>query len=155
LDRRLSSARKQLLRTDSAGALAVHEETAMNHADNDDPSATIETFENSRPERDYLIVHTCHEFTSVCPKTGQPDFGTIVVEYVPNLLCLELKSLKFYFQSYRQQGIFYEAVTNKILDDLVGACLPRRMRVVGNFNVRGGFSSVITADYPGEPAASS
>ena len=107
----------------------------------------LEVFDNPRPERDYQIVHTCQEFTSVCPKTGQPDFGTIVIEYVPDSVCLELKALKFYLQAYRPKGIFYEAVTNKILDDLVRACSPRTMRVIGNFNVRGGFTSVITVEH--------
>ena len=112
-----------------------------------DQAALLETFENPRPERDYNIVHTCHEFTSVCPKTGQPDFGTVIIEYVPDALCLELKALKFYLQGFRQQGIFYEAVTNRILDDLVAVCRPRRMTVTGNFSVRGGLSSIITATH--------
>jgi 7-cyano-7-deazaguanine reductase len=109
--------------------------------------ALLETFDNPRPERDYRIVHTCLEFTSVCPKTGQPDFATITIDYVPDRTCLELKALKFYLQAYRNQGIYYEAVTNRILDDLVAACGPRRMRVQGDFNVRGGFSSVVTVEY--------
>jgi 7-cyano-7-deazaguanine reductase len=109
--------------------------------------ALLEVFDNPAPQRDYTIVHTCHEFTSVCPKTGQPDFATITVDYVPDGLCLELKALKFYFQAYRQQGIFYEAVTNRILEDLVEVCRPRRMTVRGDFNVRGGFSSVVTVQY--------
>ena len=109
--------------------------------------ALLECFDNPCPERNYRIVHTCHEFTSVCPKTGQPDFGTIVVEYVADRQCLELKALKFYFQAFRQQGIFYEAVTNCILDDLVRTCSPRFMRITGNFSVRGGFSSVVTAEH--------
>jgi 7-cyano-7-deazaguanine reductase len=107
----------------------------------------LEMFPNPAPQRDYTIAHTCHEFTSVCPKTGQPDFATILVEYVPDETCLELKSLKFYFQAFRNQGIFYEAVTNRILEDLVEACSPRSMTVTGNFNVRGGFSSIITVSY--------
>ena len=110
-------------------------------------TALLEIFDNPRPERDYRIVHTCHEFTSVCPKTGQPDFATIVIEYVAGRTCLELKALKLYLQEYRQQGIFYEAVINQILDDLVSACRPRFMKVVGDFNVRGGFSSVVTAEH--------
>lgn len=114
--------------------------------------ALLETFENPRPERDYLIVHTCPEFTSVCPKTGQPDFATITIEYVPDRKCLELKALKLYFFSYRNQGIYYEAVVNRILDDLVSVCHPRRMTVCGEFNVRGGFSSVVTAEYRQEKA---
>src|ERR1700722_2680770 len=107
----------------------------------------LEVFDSPAPQRDFRIVHTCHEFTSVCPKTGQPDFATITVDYIPDKTCLELKALKFYFQAYRQQGIFYEAVVNCILDDLVTACQPRSMTIVGNFNVRGGFSSVVTAEY--------
>ncbi|MFN8092106.1 MAG: preQ(1) synthase [Vicinamibacteria bacterium] len=109
--------------------------------------ADIETFPNRHPGRDYTIRHTCPEFTSVCPKTGQPDFGTITVTYVPDRLCVELKSLKLYLQAYRSQGIFYEAVINVILDDLVAAVAPRRMEVTGDFNVRGGISSVVTATY--------
>jgi 7-cyano-7-deazaguanine reductase len=110
----------------------------------------LDTFDNPCPNRDYYILHTCHEFTSVCPKTGQPDFGTIIIEYVPDRLCIELKALKFYLQAFRQQGIFYEAVTNRILDDLVSACRPRHMKVIGNFNVRGGFSSIVTVEYDWE-----
>ena len=113
----------------------------------DSQTALLETFDNPRPERDYRVVHTCPEFTSVCPKTGQPDFGTITIDYVPDRACLELKSLKMYFFAYRQQGIFYEAVVNRILDDLVNACRPRHMTVTGDFNVRGGFSSVVTVEY--------
>ena len=120
---------------------------------NQEQTALLEVFDNPRPERDYNILHTCHEFTSVCPKTGQPDFGTILIEYVPDRLCLELKALKLYMQAYRQQGIFSESVTNKILDDLVAACQPRRMTVTGNFSVRGGFSSVITAEHISRAAA--
>ncbi len=108
----------------------------------------LKVFENPRPERDYVIVHTCPEFTSVCPITGLPDFGTIVVEYVPDRTCVELKSLKYYLFGFRQQGIFYEAVVNRILDDLVSACAPRRMKVTGQFNVRGGISTTVTAEYP-------
>jgi 7-cyano-7-deazaguanine reductase len=107
----------------------------------------LETFPNPRPQRDYLIQHTCPEFTSVCPKTGQPDFGTIRISYVPDRLCVELKSLKLYMQSFRSQGIFYEAVVNVILDDLVKALAPRRLTVEGDFSVRGGISSVVTASH--------
>ena len=105
----------------------------------------LEVFDNPRPERDYRIVHVCPEFTSVCPKTGQPDFATITIDYVADAKCLELKGLKLYYFAYRNQGIFYEAVINRILDDLVEACSPRSMVVTGDFNVRGGFSSVVTA----------
>ena len=116
---------------------------------------TLETFPNPRPGRDYAIVHTCPEFTSVCPVTGQPDFGTIVVDYVPDRLCVELKSLKLYLFGFRDRGIFYEAVTNQILDDLVAALRPRRIVVEGRFNVRGGISSVVRAcwDAPRRRAA--
>lgn len=114
----------------------------------------LETFPNPAPGRDYEIVHTAPEFTSVCPITGQPDFGTITVSYVPDARCLELKSLKLYFFSFRDQGIFYEAVTNRILDDLVAACRPRRMTVRGDFRVRGGISSTVTCSSPAERGAS-
>ena len=114
------------------------------------PSREIETFPNPRPERDYTIDMDCPEFTSVCPKTGQPDFGTIRISYVPDQQCIELKSLKLYLWSYRERGIFYEAVTNQILDDLVAACAPRRMTVVGDFKVRGGIGTVVSIEYTAE-----
>jgi 7-cyano-7-deazaguanine reductase len=107
--------------------------------------AFLETFPNQFPGRDYEIEITCPEFTAVCPKTGQPDFGAIVISYVPDAACIELKSLKLYLQDYRNRGIFYEHSINTILDDLVAACQPRRMRVVGHFTPRGGISSKITA----------
>lgn len=107
----------------------------------------LDVFPNPNPERDYTIVHTCGEFTSVCPITGMPDFAVIIVEYVPDILCLELKALKLYYHAYRQQGIFYEAVTNRILGDLVAACKPRYLKVRGEFNLRGGISSVVTVEY--------
>ena len=110
-------------------------------------SSTLETFPNPRPGRDYEIEIRCPEFTSVCPKTGLPDFGEIQVNYVPDQLCLELKALKYYMVEFRNQGIFYEAVTNRILDDLVEACQPRRMTVTGDFSVRGGISTSVTASY--------
>lgn len=107
----------------------------------------LETFENEYKNRDYNIVHTAPEFTSLCPKTGQPDFATIVIEYIPDELCIELKSLKLYLNSYRTDGVFFESVTNMILDDLVKVCKPRFMNVTAEFNVRGGISSVIEAEY--------
>ena len=110
-------------------------------------SSTLETFPNPRPERNYEIQIRCPEFTSVCPKTGQPDFGAIVITYTPDQACIELKSLKYYLQGYRNQGIFYEAATNKILDDLVAACEPRRMTVIGDFTARGGITTKVTAEY--------
>ena len=109
--------------------------------------SSLETFPNPRPGRDYEITITCPEFTSVCPKTGLPDFGEIRIVYVPGDQCLELKALKYYFIAYRNRGIFYESVTNQILDDLVEACHPRRMTVVGDFSVRGGIATVVTASY--------
>ena len=107
----------------------------------------LETFPNPRPERDYAIEIRCPEFTSMCPKTGHPDFGEIVIAYVPDRQCIELKSLKYYLGDYRNQGIFYEAATNRILDDLVNACQPRRMTVTGAFTPRGGISTKVVAEY--------
>jgi 7-cyano-7-deazaguanine reductase len=108
----------------------------------------LETFPNPRPGRDYEIAIDCPEFTSICPKTGLPDFGDIRIRYVPNELCLELKALKYYLVEFRNRGIFYEQVTNQILDDLAGACRPRRMTVVGEFTPRGGIKTSVTASYP-------
>ncbi len=110
-------------------------------------SARLETFPNPEPNRDYEIDIHCPEFTSVCPKTGLPDFGEIRITYVPDRLCVELKSLKYYLIEFRNRGIFYEQVTNQILDDLVAACQPRRMRVVGDFSVRGGIKTAVTVNY--------
>jgi len=106
----------------------------------------LEMFDNPNQSRDYTIIIRCPEFTSVCPKTGQPDFGEIVIEYCPDKLCIELKSLKFYMQSYRNKGIFYEALTNEILDDLAGACKPRWMKVTSKFTPRGGISTDVVAE---------
>ena len=108
---------------------------------------TLETFPNPKPERDYVIRFDCPEFTCLCPMTGQPDFATIRVEYVPDTLCVELKSWKLYLWSYRDEGAFHEAVTNRILDDLVAAIHPRRARVEGAFNVRGGITTTIVAEH--------
>lgn len=107
----------------------------------------LETFPNPNPNRDYLIEHTAAEFTALCPKTGQPDFATLILRYVPDGLCVELKSLKLYLGGYRNEGIYYEAVTNKILDDLVKVIKPRSAILEGRFGVRGGISSVVTASY--------
>ena len=107
----------------------------------------LETFENQFPDRDYQIEIVSPEFTSVCPRTGQPDFGTITIDYTPHKLCVELKSLKFYLQSFRQQGIFYEHVTNTIIDDLVATTKPRWMKVTAAFNARGGMTETVTAKY--------
>ena len=113
------------------------------------PSRTLDTFENPKPERDYEIRFECPEFTCVCPKTGQPDFATLAISYVPDQLCVELKSLKLYLWSFRNEGHFHEAVTNRILDDLVLAVAPRKMRIEGDFNVRGGIRTVVVAAHPG------
>jgi 7-cyano-7-deazaguanine reductase len=110
-------------------------------------SSTLDTFPNPRPERDYEIAIDCPEFTSVCPKTGLPDFGEIRITYVPAAQCVELKSLKYYLIEFRNRGIFYEAATNQILDDLVALLRPRRMTVVGDFSVRGGIKTMVTATY--------
>lgn len=107
----------------------------------------LETFPNPNPKREYLIEHTCPEFTALCPKTGQPDFATLVIRYVPDRLCVELKSLKMYLVGYRNEGIYYEAVINRILDDLVKVTKPRSLVLEGRFGVRGGISSVVTATY--------
>ena len=109
--------------------------------------AAIETFPNPKPDRDFEIAIDCPEFTSLCPKTGLPDFGHIRITYVPGDRCIELKSLKYYMIEFRNRGIFYESVTNQILDDLVAACQPRRMTIVGDFSVRGGIKTVVTASY--------
>ncbi|HET7699185.1 MAG TPA: preQ(1) synthase [Vicinamibacterales bacterium] len=115
---------------------------------------SLETFPNPQPGRDYEISIRCPEFTSVCPKTGLPDFGEIRIAYTPDRLCIELKALKYYLLEFRSKGIFYEAVTNQILDDLVAACAPRKMTVVGDFTARGGISTSVTATYEkgGSPA---
>jgi 7-cyano-7-deazaguanine reductase len=107
----------------------------------------LETFQNPRPDRDYQIEIRAPEFTSVCPITGMPDFGEILIRYTPDKDCIELKSLKYYLFEYRNQGIFYEAATNKILDDLVAACHPRRMTVTGAFTARGGITTTVVAEY--------
>jgi 7-cyano-7-deazaguanine reductase len=110
-------------------------------------SSTLETFPNPRPERPYEISIQCPEFTSVCPKTGLPDFGEIRITYVPDALCVELKSLKYYLIEFRNRGVFYEAATNQILDDLVTLLAPRQMTVVGDFSVRGGIKTMVTASF--------
>ena len=107
----------------------------------------IETWKNQYPDRDYTIELTIPEFTSVCPKTGLPDFGTVHITYTPDEKCIELKSLKLYLHVYRNLGIFYEHTVNKILDDIVTACHPREAKVVGTFTPRGGISTVVTATY--------
>ena len=112
------------------------------------PTKDLETFPNPNPERDYEIRFECPEFTCLCPKTGQPDFATIRIRYVPDDTCVELKSLKMYLWSYRDEGAFHEAVTNKILDDLVAATNPRKMTVEGDFWVRGGIHTIVEVQNP-------
>ena len=107
----------------------------------------IETFPNPFPGRDYTIEMECQEFTCLCPKTGQPDFATLYISYVPDKLCIELKSLKIYLVSYRNEGGFHEKLTNIILDDLVSSCRPRTMKIVGDFNVRGGIHTTVTVEH--------
>jgi|SRR6516225_1233002 7-cyano-7-deazaguanine reductase len=111
------------------------------------PTRSLETFPNPAPEREYTIEFTCPEFTCLCPRTGQPDFATIRIAYVPAKTCVELKSLKLYLWSFRDEGHFHEAVTNRILDDLVRAVRPQRMTVVGDFLIRGGIHTVVTATH--------
>ena len=113
------------------------------------PTKELETFPNPNPGRDYTIRFRCPEFTCLCPRTGQPDFATIEVEYVPAELCVELKSLKLYLWSFRDEGHYHEAVTNRILDDLVAAVAPRKMKVVGDFKIRGGIHTVVTVEHEG------
>jgi 7-cyano-7-deazaguanine reductase len=110
-------------------------------------SKQLETFPNPEPGRDYTIEFTCPEFTCLCPRTGQPDFATFRIRYVPDQLCVELKSLKLYLWSFRDEGHFHEAVTNRILDDLVAAVNPRRMSIEGDFNIRGGIHTVVRAEH--------
>jgi 7-cyano-7-deazaguanine reductase len=112
-----------------------------------DKRSILETFDNPHPNRDYEIEHVAPEFTSVCPKTSQPDFGVLTITYVPDKKCVELKSLKLYLQTYRNEGVFYEDVTNRILDDLVAVLQPRSMKIVAKFTPRGGISSTITAHH--------
>lgn len=114
------------------------------------PSKELETFPNPAPERDYEITFECPEFTCLCPKTGQPDFAKVTITYTPNELCVELKSLKLYMWSYRNEGCFHEAVINKILDDMVSILKPRFMVIEGSFFVRGGITTTVTAAYEEE-----
>lgn len=107
----------------------------------------IETFENPKMGREYLIKHINNEFTSLCPMTGLPDFAKITLEYIPNEICVELKSLKYYYLEYRNQGIFYEEITNKMLDDLVAVCNPLYMKVTSEWTVRGGINSIIEVEH--------
>lgn len=124
----------------------------LGHADQGYPERpsqeTLETFENRSPHRDYWITFDCPEFTSMCPVTGQPDFAEITIRYVPDKLCIETKSLKFYLASFRHTRSFNEEIVNRILEDLVGVCSPRRMEVHGKFSARGGISVTVDASHP-------
>jgi 7-cyano-7-deazaguanine reductase len=119
----------------------------LNPSQIDNPRSILEAFENPRPQRDYRVQFVFPEFTSVCPVTGQPDFATITVRYVPDRYCVEMKSLKLYFFAYRNKGIFYESVVNTICDDLVEVLRPRRMTIIGDFAVRGGTAGTVTVEY--------
>ena len=114
----------------------------------DDFQKTLETFDNPQPNRDYTIEIVCPEFTSVCPKTGQPDFGVLTFHYIPDEVCIELKSLKLYLQQFRNEGIFYEAVTNRILDDFVEVVAPRHVMLEASFSARGGITTEIVVVHP-------
>jgi 7-cyano-7-deazaguanine reductase len=122
--------------------------TTLTDAQIASPRSILETFANPKPTRDYNIQFVFPEFTSLCPVTGQPDFATITVDYIPDQLCVEMKSLKLYFFAYRNKGIFYEGVVNTILDDLATTLQPRSMTVIGQFAVRGGTGATITATHP-------
>ena len=126
---------------------SITKEPVVTAQPSDNPRKLLETFENQFPGRDYVIEIVCPEFTSVCPKTGQPDFGTLTFTYTPDRKCVELKSLKLYLQSFRNQGIFYEHATNRILDDLVAALAPRRLKLVAAFTPRGGISTSVTVTH--------
>ncbi len=114
------------------------------------PSRELETFPNPTPERDYFIRFTIPEFTCLCPKTGQPDFATFFIDYIPEATCVELKSLKLYMWSFRDEGAFHEAMTNRVTDDIVGLIAPRFLRVTGRFNVRGGIYTDVTCEHRGD-----
>src|SRR5438093_1013848 len=115
---------------------------------------TLEVFQNPKPDRDYTIRHVNPEFTSVCPMTGLPDFGTITLEYIPDKLCVELKSLKYYYLDFRNRGIFYEAVVNQIADDMIELLKPRSLKITGSFSTRGGLHSEVVVEYrPSRKAA--
>ncbi len=121
--------------------------SALSDAQIDRPRTILEAFPNPKPQRDYEVKFVFPEFTSMCPVTGQPDFATITVAYVPDQRCVEMKSLKLYFLAYRNKGIFYEGVVNTILDDLVAVLNPRRMTIIGDFAIRGGTASTVTATH--------
>ncbi|MDB5322456.1 MAG: 7-cyano-7-deazaguanine reductase [Phycisphaerales bacterium] len=131
------------------GLSSLGNKSALTEAQITEPVQILEAFDNPRPGRDYEVKFVFPEFTSICPVTGQPDFATITLAYVPDRLCVEMKSLKLYYFAYRNKGIFYEAVVNTILDDLVTVLKPQRMTVIGDFAVRGGTAGTVTVSYEG------
>jgi 7-cyano-7-deazaguanine reductase len=131
------------------GLSSLGNKSALTEAQITEPVQILEAFDNPRPGRDYEVKFVFPEFTSICPVTGQPDFATITLAYVPDRLCVEMKSLKLYYFAYRNKGIFYEAVVNTILDDLVAVLKPQRMTVIGDFAVRGGTAGTVTVSYEG------
>ena len=139
-------------RTDALAPTHLGHKSILSDREIADPRGILDTFDNPRPERDYEIKFVFPEFTSVCPVTSQPDFATITVRYVPDRRCVEMKSLKLYFFSYRNKGIFYEGVVNTILDDLVAVLQPRYMQIVGEFAVRGGTAGTVTAEHDARKA---
>ena len=132
---------------DSNSGLTLLRRSIQRYPDNPD-KAQLEAFPNPYPLRDYWIHFECPEFTSLCPITGQPDFALLTIDYIPDKLCLESKALKFYLFSYRQVGMFHEASVNRILEDILKTCRPRRVKVNGKFNPRGGISIAVSAEYP-------
>src|SRR5262245_9229562 len=138
---------KRVRLRDEPSRVVIEESWPYHRSMSDNFSEVLETFENQFPDRDYTIETVCPEFTSVCPKTGQPDFGTLTITYVPDRLCIELKSLKLYLQKFRNEGVFYEHITNRILDDLVAVCRPRRMTIAAAFTPRGGIHTTVRAEY--------
>jgi len=137
-------------RSREAGLLGLGDRVSL-AAVSSKPQTQVETFKNPKPERDYEINFECPEFTCLCPLTGQPDFAHIAISYIPDALCIELKSLKLYLWSFRDRGAFHEAVTNEILDHLIAQVAPRQMEITASFNVRGGISTDVVASYDGEP----
>ena len=145
-DGKLYKPRKQ--KKNAGAGLSLLRRSRQRYPDNPD-EAKLESFPNPYPQRDYWIHFDCPEFTVLCPITGQPDFALITIDYVPDNLCLESKALKFYLYSYRNTGAFHEESVNRILDDIVKACHPRRLKVIGKFNPRGGIAIMVSAEFPG------
>ena len=145
------ASRKNMQHPASAHLSQLGQKSVLTADQIESPVTILEAFPNPAPHRDYEVKFIFPEFTSMCPVTGQPDFATITVSYVPDQRCVEMKSLKLYFLAFRNKGIFYEAVTNQILDDLVGHLSPRKMTVIGDFAVRGGTAGIVTATHESSP----